>query len=163
MDGLLLRKLMGCFVTGVAVITTKSQDGPYGLTINSLTSLSLNPPLILFCLDKGVGGHDLFRKGEYFGVNILSLEQEEVSRIFAKKGVSDRFLFVPWEEGPYEVPLLHGCIVNMLCQVEALFPGGDHTIVIGKVLEGRQGEGKKPLVFFQGTYQQLAIPQVVDE
>lgn len=155
MDGHTLRQIMGCFATGVAVVTTSSPEGPYGLTVNSLASLSLDPPLILFCIDQTAGGYELFQPGEYFCINILALDQVEVSKLFAKKGAGDRFLFVPWEEGEHGVPILRGNTAYLVCRVETRYPGGDHSIVVGRVLNGEKDDARDPLIFYKGQYKRL--------
>lgn len=158
MDGHTLRNVMGHFTTGVAVVTTTTHDNePYGLTVNSLTSLSLDPPLILVCLDRGLGGLQLFQKGTGFSVNVLSDAQQEVSTLFAKRGITNRFDAISWHSGPTGSPSLDGALAVLDCDVENVLPGGDHVIVVGRVNDARANtEGSNPLVFYKGKY--TAIP-----
>ncbi|MCL6453864.1 MAG: flavin reductase family protein [Alicyclobacillus sp.] len=158
MDGAELRGLMGHFATGVCVLTTDSPSGPYGITVNSLTSLSLQPPLVLFCLDHQVGGFALFQPGVHVGLNVLTNRQSEISRVFARRGVADRFRGVPWREGPHKVPLLGDTLAVLVCQVEATHPGGDHTIFVARVEQGWRDAEAHPLLFYRGSYRTLGQP-----
>ncbi len=152
----LFRSVMGEFATGVTVVTTLCNGGqPYGVTVNSFTSLSLHPPLILICLDRELSGLEHFERVGRFGVNILSEEQAEESAFFAQHG-SNRsgFSYVQGKEG---LPLLEGCLACLACQVVDTYPAGDHVILIGRVTwaEHRSKPGK-PLVFYAGRYTSLA-------
>ncbi len=152
----LLRRVMGEFATGVTVVTTQCNGGqPYGVTVNSFTSISLDPPLILICLDRELSGLEHFEQAGRFGVNILSEEQAEESAFFSQHG-SNRsgFCYVQGEAG---LPLLEGCLAFLACEMVHSYPAGDHKILIGKVTwaEHRSQPGK-PLVFYSGRYTRLA-------
>jgi len=150
------RDTVGCFATGITIITTVEADGnPVGLTANSFTSLSLDPPMVLFCLDYKVASFDAFQAGGHFAVNILSTGQQDLSNRFAKSGAEkwDGVTFDTWDTGS---PILPGCLANMECQVSSINEGGDHVIVIGEVKRLIRAEGDvNPLVYFRGGYANL--------
>ncbi len=149
-----LRRVMGHFATGVTVITTRDIDGkPYGLTANSLCSVSLDPPLLLVCVDKRAESHPAFERSGVFAVNILGLGHEELSRRFAVSG-GDKFVDVGHRSGSSGAPLLDGALGFVECRIVAVHEAGDHTIFIGEV-EHLEAEGGDPLVFFRGKYRRL--------
>lgn len=150
-----LRRVMGNFATGVAVITTRDVDGkPYGLTANALCSVSLAPPLLLICVDKSAESHPAFERSQRFAINILGFEHEEISRRFAVSG-GDKFVDVPHRTGATGVPVLEDVLAVVECRVVAAHDAGDHTIYVGEVehLEGSEGN---PLLFFRGKYRRLS-------
>ena len=145
---------MGHFATGVTVITTKDKDGtPQGLTANAFMSLSLNPPLILISVDKGATCYSCFEAQNGFTVNFLSEEQEEISRRFATKGV-DKFAGLNWKEGSNGAAILDGILGHVECKITQCYDGGDHTIVVGEIVDA-SAAGERPLLFFKGKYQKL--------
>src|SRR3989442_8954713 len=149
-----LRRVLGHFVTGVTVITTKDITGaPFGLTANAFTSLSLNPPLVLICVDKAAQCYSCFVESNVFTVNFLREDQEGISRRFATKGV-DKFAGLSWHEGAYGAAILDDAIGYLECKIVQSYEGGDHTIIVGEVLNGLAGGGR-PLLFFKGKYQRL--------
>ncbi|HEY7165748.1 MAG TPA: flavin reductase family protein [Candidatus Binatia bacterium] len=149
-----LRRVLGHFVTGVTVITTKDTTGaPFGLTANAFTSLSLNPPLVLICVDKGAQCYSCFADSNLFTVNFLGEHQEEISRRFATKG-ADKFAGLQWSPGPDGVAVLDGAIGYLECRIVQTYEGGDHTILVGEVLNAI-ATGERPLVFFKGKYHRL--------
>lgn len=149
-----LRRVMGHFATGVTVITTKDADGaPQGLTANAFMSLSLNPPLVIISVDKGATCYNCFAPGNGFTVNFLNEEQEDVSRRFATKGI-DKFADLKWHAGGNGVALIDGALGQVECKITACHDGGDHTIVVGEILNVA-AEGERPLLFFKGKYQKL--------
>ena len=151
-----LRRVMGHFATGVTVITTKDKDGaPQGLTANAFMSLSLNPPLVMISVDKGATCYACFEPGNGFNVNFLSEDQEDVSRRFATKGI-DKFADLKWRAAGNGAALIDGAIGQVECKITACHDGGDHTIVVGEIL-GVAAEGERPLLFFRGKYQKLAL------
>lgn len=152
------RALCGRFATGVAVITARRDTGRLeGVTVNSFTSLSLDPPLVLFCLDKNAGTFPTFEHTRHFAVNILAADQRALSDRFAAIGLEDRFDGVDLvEDGDDHLPpRLAGTLGALTCAVEARHPGGDHTIIVGRVMEARMGDPKDPLIFFSG-YREIA-------
>ena len=149
-----LRRVMGHFATGVTIITTRDVDGkPYGLTANALCSVSLDPPLLLVCVDKRAESHPAFGRSGLFAVNVLGLGHEDLSRRFAVSG-GDKFVDVDHRSGVSGVPLLDGALATIECRVVAVHEAGDHTIFIGEV-EHLQGDGGDPLLFFRGKYRRL--------
>jgi flavin reductase (DIM6/NTAB) family NADH-FMN oxidoreductase RutF len=149
-----LRRVMGHFATGVTVITTKDKDGgPNGLTANAFMSLSLNPPLILISIDKAATCYACFAPQNAFTVNFLSEDQEEISRRFATKGI-DKFAGLKWKEGSNGAAILDGVLGHVECKITQCYDGGDHTIVLGEILNVH-ANGEHPLLFFKGKYQRL--------
>ena len=147
---------MSHFASGVTVVTTEHEGTLYGMTVASFASLSLNPPLVLICIEKNVKSHDAIASSGRFGVNILSAGQGEVSGRFASKEIEDRFAGVSHHAGPeLGVPLLDGAICAIECRVHAQLPGGDHSIFVGEVMSVQTGEGE-PLVYFRSGYRALA-------
>ena len=151
------RQVMGNFATGITVVTTRGSDGkPYGLTVNSFTSVSLDPLLVLVCFDNRLSSLKHFKDSNKFGVSILSERQEDRSRIFAMKD-SDRPASM-YFDGPSGQPLLLGALAYLECETVEKYAGGDHQIFLGKVssadvLEG--GNGVNPLLYFRGKYHRL--------
>jgi flavin reductase (DIM6/NTAB) family NADH-FMN oxidoreductase RutF len=152
------RQVMGNFATGITVVTTYGPDGkPYGLTVNSFASVSLNPLLVVVCLDNRLTGLPSFKDSKRFGVSILSEAQEELSRLFAKKD-SERPSTI-FFEGSHGLPLLRHSLGCLECETVATYPGGDHTIFMGHVLAAEIMEAKSginPLLYFRGRYQRLS-------
>ena len=153
----LYRQVMGNWGTGVTVVTTRDKSGqPYGLTVSSFTSVSMDPILVLVCLDDRLSGLQYFRDSGSFGVSILSDSQEQISRLFAKKDtVRPPELYF---DGETKVPLIRDSLVTLECETSATYAGGDHTIFLGKVLavelHGAM-QGVKPLLYFRGKYERL--------
>jgi flavin reductase (DIM6/NTAB) family NADH-FMN oxidoreductase RutF len=148
------RNMLGQFATGVAVITTATADGrQLGVTINSFSSVSLDPPLILWNIANAANSAAVFAEGHPFAVNVLASNQEAVARQFARNQ-TDRFAQVPIMLGRANVPLIQGCVAHMECVVCSRYPGGDHIIILGTV--GRYANaGLAPLLFHSGQYRQL--------
>jgi flavin reductase (DIM6/NTAB) family NADH-FMN oxidoreductase RutF len=150
------RQTVGQFVTGVTVIAMEVDGSIRALTANSFTSLSLNPPLVLFCLGKGTKAGQLIHQVTEFSVNILSQDQQPLSSYFAGAWKGDNpppFSFTRSEGGPR----LDGSVAAIGCQVEAVHEGGDHWIVVGEVVAVYRSElPRAPLVFFGGRYSSLA-------
>jgi len=150
-----LRRVMGCFATGVTVITTRDRHGtPYGLTANAVTSLSLDPPLLIVCVDRKAETFLHFYDSKRFVVNVLAEDQEALSRRFAVSG-GDKFDGVGFRLGRLETAILAGAIAHLECRIVATHEGGDHVIHVGEVehAEGREGQ---PLLYFRGKYRSLA-------
>jgi len=149
-----LRKVMGHFATGVTVVTTHDGAGRcYGLTANAVCSVSLDPPLVLVCVDKRAESHPAFGLSQAFVVNILADEQEQMSRHFAVSG-GDKFVDLPCRNGGTGAPILEGALAHVECRVVATHDAGDHTIYIGEVESADSRDGH-PLLFFRGKYHQL--------
>jgi len=149
-----LRNVMGHFATGVTVITTKDATGkPFGLTANAFSSLSLEPPLVLICVDKTVDCYACLEETKVFAVNFLNEEQEHLSRRFATKGI-EKFEGVTYQIGECGVPLLEGALGSIECKIANGYDGGDHTIYVGEI-QCASASGDRPLLFFKGKYYRL--------
>ncbi len=149
-----LRRVMGHFATGVTIITTHSARGElHGLTANALTSLSLIPPLLLVCVDKKAESYPSFEESGVFTVNILSSDQEALSRRFAVSG-GNKFEGVSYRIGANGAPILDGSLGFLECRITTHHDGGDHTIYVGEVQEAETREGK-PLLFYRGGYREI--------
>jgi len=145
---------MGNFATGITVVTTRDGSGkPYGLTVNSFTSVSLNPVLVLVCLDNKPSGLQAFKYSKHFGISILCDQQEDISRLFAKKD-SERPPSV-YFEGKLGMPLLRNSIAVMECETVRVYEGGDHQIFLGEVQHAEVFQLDSPLLYFRGKYQKL--------
>lgn len=150
-DGFALRQVLGRFATGVTVVTGADEAKPLGLAVNSFTSISLDPPLVGFCVNRASSTWPRIRVSGSFCVNVLGAPQEALSRTFALAG-HDRFAGVQWHPSPSGAPLLDGVIAWIDCAVFAEHPAGDHLIVIGQVRNLGVGDGDEPLVFYRGDY-----------
>lgn len=149
-----LRNVMGHFATGVTIITTTDKSGKaFGLTANAFTSLSLDPPLVLICVDKKVDCYACFEESKVFVVNFLSEDQEHLSKRFATKGI-EKFEGVVHRFGKSGPPLLDGAMAHIECKLISGHDGGDHTIYVGEVLDATTSSDR-PLLFFKGKYYQL--------
>ena len=154
-DARTLRDALGCFATGVTVITAMSSRGePVGLTANSFTSVSLDPPLLLVCLAKSSGSLKVIETVSHFGVNVLHIGQQPVSNTFARPG-QDRFAITPWQRGKHDVPLLSGALANFECSKFATYDGGVHVILVGRVERAKYESRRDPLLYFKGRYRRL--------
>ena len=149
------RQLLGHFATGVTVLTAIAPDGrPVGMTVNSLASVSLEPPLVLMCIDRLAEAHDIVLAGREFVVNVLSSHQEALSRRFADKH-QNRFDGVGYHTSQRGLIVLDGTLAHLECRHYADYPGGDHTIMLGEVVGGEAKPGH-PLLFYRGGYTGLA-------
>ncbi|WND03520.1 flavin reductase family protein [Temperatibacter marinus] len=154
-DPIEFRQALGSYATGVTIITTVDQDGnKIGMTVSSFNSLSLDPPLILWSIDKSTGVFEEFTTCSHFAVHVLKEDQEQWSNHFAGKGF-DKFKEVDSLPGLGGVPLLDHVCARFECSLENCFDGGDHIIIVGRV-EKMAHEEARPLVFCQGRYQKLA-------
>jgi len=150
-DGDLFRRVMGQFATGVTIITASEGDEPAGVAANSFTSVSLDPPLVLFCVARTSSTWPRIERARKFAVNILGEHQEDLCRLFATKG-ADRFGHTPWHLGVGGSPVLDDCIAYIDCEFWNEYDGGDHIIVVGRVLDLGVPKDGGPLVFYQGKY-----------
>lgn len=159
--GRLMRDVMGHFATGVSVITARGGEGaPVGTTANAISSVSLDPPLLLACLARGSETLAAIRSGGRFAVNILAAEQRHHSDRFARKGEAVRSHEVEFADPGHGLPVLPGALATIACEVEAIHPAGDHEIVVGAAhhLEHRE-PGAKPLLFYRGSYSLIQIEE----
>lgn len=142
---------MGNFATGITVVTTRDAKGqPYGLTVNSFTSVSLDPVLVLVCLDNKLSGLQAFKDSKHFGISILSEHQEDISRMFAKKD-SERPSSI-YFDGKLGLPLLQNSVAVMECETVNVYEGGDHQIFLGRVDAADVLQLDHPLLYFRGKY-----------
>ena len=154
-DPSLYRRTCARFTTGITVVTVVDQNGhPHGMTVNSFSSVSLEPPLVLVSIDlrNAIMGH--FISSSWFAINILAEHQECLSRTFSSPS-ENRFVGVDWYTGPSGSPLLEGVLAHLECSVVQKFEAGDHTVLIGEVRRAEFREGK-PLVYFNSSYRSLA-------
>ncbi|WP_322044454.1 flavin reductase [Paraburkholderia sp. J67] len=146
-----LRSVLGSFVTGVTVVTTRDAQGKmHGLTANSFSSVSLDPPLVLWSQATSAGSHAAFNESERFTINILAEDQHGLANHFATR-TPDKFAGIDYDEGIAGLPVLRECSAWLECKVVSRFPGGDHVIFVGSVERIRQSE-RRPLVFGGGQY-----------
>lgn len=145
------RRLLGHFAAGVTVITTTgSDDKPYGLTATAFCSVSLDPPLVLVCIDKKAESHSHFEASGVYAVNFLTQQQVDLSNRFAKSG-GDKFEGIEWSPGVLGVPVLSRVLAQLECRIDNAVDAGDHTIFVGRV-EAGMVIGGEPLVHFSGAY-----------
>lgn len=150
------RQVMGHFATGVTVITTHDGKGNlFGLTANAVSSVSLDPPLILCCIGRSSESHPAFAASGVFSVHILSHAQEALSRRFAKSG-EDKFVGVAFGMGASGCPILEGSLAHLECEIRHRFEAGDHTIFVGEPIGISMDQETDPLLYFRGGYRNLS-------
>jgi 3-hydroxy-9,10-secoandrosta-1,3,5(10)-triene-9,17-dione monooxygenase reductase component len=154
------RDVLGIFATGVTVITSMSGDDPVGMTCQSFSSVSLDPPLVMFCPAKTSRAWPMMRQAGFFCVNFLSAEQQDISNGMATKGV-EKFHGVGWKPASTGAPLIDGVLGYVDCVIDRVHEAGDHYIVVGRVQELAYGDGREdasssevPLLFHRGAYTQ---------
>jgi flavin reductase (DIM6/NTAB) family NADH-FMN oxidoreductase RutF len=150
----LYRRACAQFATGITVVTVVDANGhPHGMTVNSFSSVSLDPPLVLVSIDlrNSILGH--FLSASFFAINILAEGQEGLSRRFSSVS-EERFEGVEWHISPLGLPLLDGVLAHLECSVARTFEAGDHTVLVGEVRDASYAHGK-PLVFFNSGYRNL--------
>lgn len=164
-DSRTYRNTIGLFASGVTIITTRLGAVVHGMTANAVSSVSLDPTLLLVCLDRRTRMHDLIQQAGAFAVNILATDQEHLSGHFAGRSKDGppppdlQFVYGRDDADAGGVPTIAGSIAAIRCQVEAAYPGGDHTILLGRVTELRPGTtDAQPLIWFSGRYRHLAAP-----
>lgn len=151
------RAAIGHFATGVCVVTCDGPDGPAGLTTNAVTSLSLDPLLLLVCFDNGSRTLPVVRAAGRFAVNMLAADQQELAAVFASKRVPAEKFEAVTHEIAHDVPVLDGALAWVACDLREMLPGGDHTIGIGAVTHAwAREDADAPLLFFRGAYRELA-------
>jgi flavin reductase (DIM6/NTAB) family NADH-FMN oxidoreductase RutF len=157
LDAAAYRKLIGHFATGVTVITTANDGLLHGMTANAITSVSLDPLLLLVCVDREAHAYEQLLHTGRFGVNILAEGQEDISKLFAAKAEPERGAMrgAAFRLGEHGTPVLDGSLAHIECAVTDRFDAGDHTIFIGTLLDGQVLSDAPPLVFYQATYRKL--------
>jgi flavin reductase (DIM6/NTAB) family NADH-FMN oxidoreductase RutF len=154
-DPAALRRALGRYATGVTVVTARAPGrgaAPVGVTVNSFTSVSLDPPLLLWCLDLRSSTRPVFLAAGWFAVNVLAADQAALSARFAARGAADKFAGLDWTEGLGGSPLLPGCLARFECRTERAVEVGDHVVLIGRVLRASHREEGEPLLFLGGRY-----------
>ena len=151
------RHAIGHFATGVTVVTSIGADGePVGTTANAVSSLSLDPPLVLVCFDRGSLTLAAVISHGAFVVNVLAAPQQQLSANFARRGLAAAWDGVRHRPGRTGSPRLHGVLAALECTVEHRLPGGDHEIVVGRVRDVETADGEAaPLLYWRGTYASL--------
>jgi|SRR5680860_1138010 len=149
------RTVLGHFATGVTIITAMDGDEPIGVSANSFTSVSLDPPLVLFCAAKASTTWPRIEAAGKFTVNILNEHQEDVCRVFATKG-ADRFSRIGWRTSSNGQPILHDSLAYIDCEMQEQHDAGDHIIVVGRVQELGVLSEEGPLLFYRGGYGKFA-------
>lgn len=146
-DGALFRQTMSRYASGVTVVTAMDAQGvPWGLTASAVSSVSLNPPLVLLCIDKKANTYEPVTQASFFAINVLNRRQDELALLFATRD-ADKFAGIPYETGVTGAPLLPDASIAVIeCRMYAQYDGGDHTIVLGEVVAARVSEGQ-PLLF----------------
>lgn len=149
------RRALGQFPTGVTVITALADSGePVGMTASSFNTVSLDPPLLLWSVDRDGQSASTFIEAKHFAVNVLSESQIELSNRFAATA-EDRFAGLPWRKGVGGSPLLESCAAVFECKTWNVYEGGDHMIIVGEVLNYEYDALSSPLAFSQGNYAQI--------
>jgi flavin reductase (DIM6/NTAB) family NADH-FMN oxidoreductase RutF len=149
------RQALGCFATGITVVTTASREaGMVGITANSFKSVSLDPPLVLFSLDRRAYSLAAFHSAGHFAINVLSKGQRHLSVIFATPLIDkwDNVHYELWDTG---CPILTDTLANFECKTQHIYDGGDHLIFVGRVQKMRFAADGEPLLFFRGGYRHM--------
>jgi len=152
------RQVLGHFCTGVTVITAMRGDVPVGFACQSFAALSLDPPLVLFCPGKRSRTWSVIQRNGRFCVNVLAHSQRDVSETFGHGG-PDKFARLSWHRSPGGAPVLDGVLTWIDCTVEAAYDGGDHQVVIGRVIGLGPRSGQRPLLFYRGGYTVTERPE----
>jgi flavin reductase (DIM6/NTAB) family NADH-FMN oxidoreductase RutF len=154
-DPQLQRRIFGRFATGVTVVTTRRGEQWHGMTANAVTSLSLDPPLVLVAVDRRAGMHSALHEGQCFALSILGHAHEHVSRRFATSGPKE-FGDLATTTAVTGAPILIDAIGWVDCRITQVLPAGDHDIFIGEILAGDHKEEGRPLLYFAGKYRTMA-------
>jgi 3-hydroxy-9,10-secoandrosta-1,3,5(10)-triene-9,17-dione monooxygenase reductase component len=155
-DAASLRTVLGHFATGIAIITAVDGEEPVGMACNSFTSVSLNPPLVLFCAAKTSSTWPRIEAAGAWAANFLDEDGEELCRLFATRG-ADRFAHLSWSEYRTGAPVLHDALAFVDCETQDVHDAGDHFIVVGRVVELGYVHDGKPLLFYRGGYGRYEI------
>ncbi|HXH69240.1 MAG TPA: flavin reductase family protein [Pyrinomonadaceae bacterium] len=148
------RAALGRFASGVTVVTTKDPDGRlHGITVSAFCSVSLEPPLILVCIEKNTGSHCALKQSNSFVVNLLREDQQYISDRFASY-LPDKFSEVKYHPGIDDLPVLEDVLANLECRLVSSYASGDHTIYIGQIERATVNNGN-PLVYWHGNYREL--------
>jgi flavin reductase (DIM6/NTAB) family NADH-FMN oxidoreductase RutF len=150
------RRILGHWATGVAVVAARTASGePVGLTANAVASLSLEPPLVLVCVDCCSDTRDHIRAANAFSVNVLQADGERIARRFAENG-QQKFEGIAWAEGSTGAPILQDALAWVDCRLTQVHEGGDHNIFVGQVIEGSARDGA-PLLYYRGGFGRFSL------
>jgi flavin reductase (DIM6/NTAB) family NADH-FMN oxidoreductase RutF len=153
-DPALFRSVLGRFAAGVTVVTARDGDGrDHGMTVSAFCSVSLEPPLVLICIEHTTAMHEVLTTASQFAVNMLASDQEPIARRFAES-MEDRFDGIGYVRGTTGAVQLEGILAFLECNIVARYPGGDHTIVLGEVIAAAT-HLERPLLYYRGGYAQL--------
>lgn len=148
------RRALSRFASGVTVVTTKDADGKlYGITVSAFCSVSLEPPLILVCIERSTGSHRALAQSGAFVVNVLRENQQNLSDHFALS-LEDKFAGVEYHPGIDDIPVLTGALAHLECRLRHSYEGGDHTIYVGEIEKATTDDGN-PLLYFHGNYREI--------
>jgi flavin reductase (DIM6/NTAB) family NADH-FMN oxidoreductase RutF len=153
-DQATFRSVLGRFASGVTVVTVRLGDTDHGMTASAFCSVSLDPPLTLVCIDRTTRMHELLNDADSYAVNLLASHQEAISRRFAEPPDDTRFEGVGFERGLTGAPLLHEALAYVECDLVDRHDGGDHTIIVGRVISAA-AEHAQPLLYYRGGYAEL--------
>jgi flavin reductase (DIM6/NTAB) family NADH-FMN oxidoreductase RutF len=157
-----LRRLYGYFPTGVTIVTCRVGPRTHGITVNSFTSLSLDPPLVLVCIDRTTIAYQMIPEAGTFAINFLGETQRRICDYFAKRlapDPNDEFAEIPHRLGASGAPLVDGAVATIECRLIERYPGGDHDIFVGEVIDAAIRADDLPLVFYRGRFPRLAPPE----
>lgn len=150
------RNACGAFATGITIVTTTAPTGePVGMTVNSFSSVSLNPPLVMWCVGNHANSFQLFSGAQHYAIHVLRSDQEALSTLFASRG-EDKFGRLNWRIGEMGSPILPDYAVCFQCTMEHVYPGGDHNILVGRVVAFDDRQNQDALLFHRGKYRLLS-------
>ncbi len=155
-DTTMLRQVLGCFATGVAVVASQGQTGPAGVLVNSFTSVSLAPPIVLFCIDRDSRTWPSVERSGCFAVSFLAGEQASIAYRFQQSGI-DRFEGVETLSPPTGSPVIAGALGYVDCEVIDVLTYGDHHLVFGAVREAARLGSEEPMIFFRGRLDSISL------
>ena len=155
-DAAVFRRVIGSFMSGVVVITASDGDVPHGMTVSAVSSLSMDPPMLLACLNTASRTQEVVTRTGVFAVNILAHGQGDLAARFARSGLPDKFDGVGVRRGQTGVPLLDGALAVIECRVAEVVTGGTHRVFLGRVVHAEAGEGS-PLAYFRGRFGKLEV------
>jgi flavin reductase (DIM6/NTAB) family NADH-FMN oxidoreductase RutF len=155
------RAALGAFATGVCVVATRTAEGrPAAVTVNSFASVSLDPPLVLFCLDRRGSALEAFASAEGWAIHVLADEQQDLARCFARRRqeatLADPWAGLAWHADSNGLPVFGNCLARLACKADRVADGGDHAILIGRVVALDWQAAGRPLLYFRGRYEAVA-------
>lgn len=159
LDPATFRSILGRFASGVTIVTARDSHGTdHGMTVSAFCSLSLQPPLVLMCIERSTAMHDVLHQATHLAVNVLASTQESLSRRFSEP-TDDRFAGIGYSRGVTGAAILHDVLAHLECRLVDRHPGGDHCIIVGEVIAGEvhtpAARAERPLLYYRGGYSQL--------